>query len=478
MSGYLRRTKETYVKVYVKCVGGYINSGSTYTLSYELDDMESKVVGSVYTKTSNPFVLIEGLEDGEHELTVTCMENQYSYTSALPASDVTETHPVKFKWIVDTTTTAEIEFTSAPPDYTNHNTFSISAKGSLPASSYISSIAWTCSTRKSGRDPHYVSCGCGNSQSCTAQIDQAKEDDGEYSFHMKMVVTYFTSCTTSSVYCTDLAAKTVVKGTTWVRDTEDPELAVTSTPAAKSVFTSGKTAKFEFACKAGERTKCSYECMLDGMDSDDANDSGRARGPFSCTSPLRLKVANSTTHSFTARAVDQAGNTSPWSHLYMFYADGTPPVVHFTKMDSTTASDSQLLAASSTYYANNNDFDIATGARLFLATGSVAALDELNFNYADASYSTATDVLKVIEYTTSSGGTSSTGVAGSSAKSSYHTVLQFPYDPAKAVYELDGTYGAILAMKQVNSKFYYNVLDTTNADFGTLNFECSHPEMA
>jgi len=86
--------------------------------------------------------------------------------------------------------------------------------------------------------------------------------------------------------------------------------------------------------------------------------------------------------------------------------------------------------------------------------------------------------LKVIEYTTSSGGTSSTGVAGSSAKSSYHTVLQFPYDPAKAVYELDGTYGAILAMKQVNSKFYYNVLDTTNADFGTLNFECSHPEMA
>lgn len=60
--------------------------------------------------------------------------------------------------------------------------------------------------------------------------------------------------------------------------------------------------------------------------------------------------------------------------------------------------------------------------------------------------------LKVIEYTTSSGGTSSTGVAGSSAKSSYHTVLQFPYDPAKAVYELDGTYGAILAMKQVRSR--------------------------
>jgi hypothetical protein len=31
-------------------------------------------------------------------------------------------------------------------------------------------------------------------------------------------------------------------------------------------------------------------------------------------------------------------------------------------------------------------------------------------------------------------------------------VLQFPYDPTKGVYELDGTYGAILAMKKVSAR--------------------------
>jgi hypothetical protein len=29
----------------------------------------------------------------------------------------------------------------------------------------------------------------------------------------------------------------------------------------------------------------------------------------------------------------------------------------------------------------------------------------------------------------------------------------------------------------VNEKYYYNVLDTTNADFGTINYRCKHPEV-
>jgi hypothetical protein len=30
---------------------------------------------------------------------------------------------------------------------------------------------------------------------------------------------------------------------------------------------------------------------------------------------------------------------------------------------------------------------------------------------------------------------------------------------------------------QVNEKYYYNVLDTTNADFGTISYRCKHPEI-
>lgn len=58
-----------------------------------------------------------------------------------------------------------------------------------------------------------------------------------------------------------------------------------------------------------------------------------------------------------------------------------------------------------------------------------------------------------MQYTNSAGVTATTIALGSTtALSTYHTVLQFPYDPTKGVYELDGTYGAILAMKKVSTR--------------------------
>ena len=57
------------------------------------------------------------------------------------------------------------------------------------------------------------------------------------------------------------------------------------------------------------------------------------------------------------------------------------------------------------------------------------------------------------QYTTAAGAVETTITYGeTTALSTYHTVLQFPYDPTKGVYELDGTYGAILAMKKVRSR--------------------------
>lgn len=63
------------------------------------------------------------------------------------------------------------------------------------------------------------------------------------------------------------------------------------------------------------------------------------------------------------------------------------------------------------------------------------------------------DGVGACQYTTAAGADSSTIAYGeTTALSTYHTVLQFPYDPTKGVYELDGTYGAILAMKKVRSR--------------------------
>jgi hypothetical protein len=70
MAKYNRLTKETYVKLYVKCAG--LGSTDTYSLSYALDGSASATVGTGYGSTANPFIMVEGLDDGMHSLVATC----------------------------------------------------------------------------------------------------------------------------------------------------------------------------------------------------------------------------------------------------------------------------------------------------------------------------------------------------------------------------------------------------------------------
>lgn len=457
-----RITKETYVKTYVKCVSASVGD-STYTLSYALDGAPAKVVGSTYTATSNPFILIEGLADGTHTVTVTCQENALSNAAAtLPLTAIADSSPLVLTWMVDTATSIDVKFDSATPDvYTNAKSTVLTFSGDMVYNSNYHSLAWMCKKN----DNSYAACGSTNVVASTTTVAQCPtvngeedcDDDGKYSYKVKLVATFVTDCTASALYCTDLAQREGTKGTSWILDLTAPSLAITSTPATKSQYTDGKTAKFEFACKSGE-VSCSYYCSFDGYATDDASDTDKTKGFFKCHSPLMLSVMNSTTHSFKAYATDAAGNLSPESDLYMFYSDGTGPTVEFTHMDTTVTSTTQVLSAGTVYYALDNDAT-TTGVATTLASGA-ATVDGGTIPIADGTLPFA-------------GGLATT----SGVRSDYNTVLQFPYDPSKAVYELDGTYGAILAMKAVNGNFYFNVLDTTNADFGTLNFKCIHSEM-
>jgi len=456
-----RMTKETFVKYYVRCYDAS-QATSTYTLSYALDGAPAKVVGSAYTATSNPFILIEGLEVGEHTLTVTCQENKLSNTAkTLPTTDIADSNPLVLKWIVGSTASIDVKFDSATPDvYTNSASTALSFSADMTYNSLYHSIAWSCSVN--GAD--FASCGSVNTAATSTTVDQSTADDGKYSFKAKITVTYITDCTATPLTCTDLTPQSGEKGTSWILDRTKPEVVVTSFPAAKSQYTEGKKVKFEFACKSGE-VSCTYFCSFDGFNTADLDDDDKEKGYFKCSSPLKLAVKNTTTHSFRLYAVDAAGNPSYASipsdqPMYMFYADGTGPTVEYTRIDTTTAgSASQLLAAGSQYYALDNDVTI-TGSALQLATGASAA---------------AAIPGNGLPYTASDG----TSATGNTLRNDYHTVLQFDYNPSKAVYELeDGAYGAILAMKAVNGLYYYNVLDTTNADFGTLNFKCIHTEFA
>lgn len=462
---YKRMTKETYVKFYTKCVNAG-TTGSTYTISYALDGAPAKVVGSAYTASSNPFILIEGLDVGSHTLTVTCTENALSNAAkTAPTAAVADSNPLVLNWIVESTSSIGVKFDSATPDvYTNSATTALTFSADMTYNSlYHDSLAWSCSIN----DADFTPCGQLNTAATSYTVDQQTASDGKYSFKAKITATYITNCATSPNTCTDIdTSQTGHKGTTWILDRTKPEVAVTSFPATKSQYTEGKKVKFEFACKSGE-VSCSYYCSFDGYNSADYDDDDKEKGYFKCSSPLKLAVKNTTTHSFRVYAVDAAGNPSyasiPSDHaLYMFYADGTGPTVEFTHMDTQTVSAAVQLASGSQYYALDNDATI-TGTPLLLSSGAsadtiiTAADGSLPFTHANGVLDTGN------EY----------------REDGYNTVLQFPYNPSKAVYELeDGAYGAILAMKAVNGKYYYNVLDTTNADFGTLNFKCIHSEFA
>uniref|UniRef100_A0A7S0R0A6 Ig-like domain-containing protein n=1 Tax=Pyramimonas obovata TaxID=1411642 RepID=A0A7S0R0A6_9CHLO len=455
-----RMTKETYAKFYTKCVDAS-TSGSTYTLSYALDGAPAKVVGSAFTASSNPFILIEGLDVGAHSLVVTCTENAKSNAAkTAPLTDVADSSSLTLNWMVASTAAIDVKFDSATPDvYTNSPTTALSFSADMTYNALYHSIAWTCSVN----DADFTACGSINTAATSTTVDQSTADDGKYSFKAKITVTYITDCVATPNTCTDLTPQTGHKGTSWILDRTKPEVVVTSFPAAKSQYTEGKKVKFEFACKSGE-VSCSYFCSLDGMNSPDYNDDDKEKGYFACTSPLKLAVKNTTTHSFRVYAVDAAGNPSYASipsdlPMYKYYSDGTGPTVEFTRMDTTASSATQLLADGSLYYALDNDVTI-TGTTLTLATGVSAAT-----SIADGA----------LPYTDGNGATGS----ATTLRNDYHTVFQFDYNPTKAVYELeDGAYGAILSMKAVNGIYYYNVLDTTNADFGTLNFKCIHTEFA
>jgi len=453
---YVRKTDSTYVKFYVNCAG-LTSAAYTYTLSYSLDGDTTKVVGSSYTEaTSKPYIMIEDLDEGSHTLTVTCTQNALSGVAA-----VTETTPLVFNWIVDKDGAPDVSFKSTPDEYTNDNTVTFVAKSSRPNDNYGTlsweyyfSGTWTTSTANAGLQTATFSLPLNNMGTA----------DGTYEFKARVTLTDNTptSTVTNAYYYSDIGGTsgttTGTDSSSFTYDTTPPVIAVTSSPAKRSTYTDGMKAKFEFACKAGE-VSCSYKCSFDGMDSADYDDKDASKGYFDCTSPLKLTVKNTTTHSFRVFAKDAAGNDSPKSNVYMFFADGTGPTVSYTRVDTQSSYSSNQLAAGATYYAVDDTLT-TTGAVLYDAAGVATAA------------TTISDVM----FLSTTGTEVNTGTPMNS--SSYNTVLQFPYSPTTPAYQLSTTYGGILAMKSVNGKYYYNVLDSTNADFGRLNYMCTHSEMA
>ena len=436
LGNFMRTTKETYFKAYVKCAG-LSSSTSTYSLTYTLDGLASATVGTGYSSTSNPFVMVEGLDDGMHTLAVTCTVRRPARGStrkpkktsagagfaargargrertaglvharrwgtshrlfgaliinparvvAQDSSGVDESYPLTFNWKVDTTTSSEVVFDNKPDYYHNSLSPSFEFHSTIPSSAAVSGMVWTCNFQKDGTDEDEAFAACDGGNGVSSSDTPTATEEATWEFVAKLTITYDTTCSLTDYYCTDLDNKVDRNSYTFRIDTTAPEVDVTSSPSAKSQYTAGKTATFEFECPSSE-ISCSFACLVDGYDSADATSSSRSKGSFACTSPVVITVANTTTHSFAVQATDAASNTGSWTSLYMFYADGTPPTIEFTKMDDSESYTAQQLASGATYYASSNDYNIATGGRLYKADGTTfAALDETNLNAADESW--------------------------------------------------------------------------------------------
>lgn len=449
-SSLVMKTKSDSAKFYVRCrdnpAGGHIDQGATYSLYYTLDNAASKLLDNDFVLASNPFILIEELDDGAHKLTVSCVVNGLSYMgNTLPTTSLIETDPLVFNWIVDTDTTPDLDKVTEPAEYTSLTSLTFSVKTDRADDVYNNNV-WECSVDSGA----FAVCGGTfsgtDSDTITIPYDSTALADGSHTYEVRQTATAQTAAQARS----DLATATVSKKFTWHKDTAPPTLVITSSPANKAKYYEGKTVKFEFACGAGEHS-CTYMCSVDGKNSVDPTSSSSSSGYFSCTSPLTIEVTNSTTHGFKAYAVDAASNESPRSPIYTFYADGTSPKVYFSGMDPDTMSATAQLSTG--LYYSNDMTTTTTGGAITFSAGSDPLVN--------------------------GGGDTDHFPAASVTDTTWATVFQFKYAPSTAVYELaDGYYGAILGSKKVNDKWYLNVVDTTNADNGRLNYYCSHPEFA
>jgi PKD repeat protein len=106
---------------------------------------------------------------------------------------------------------------------------------------------------------------------------------------------------------------------TWTVDTTPPDTSVTSNPPARTKATS---ANFSIA---STETGSTYECKLDA-------------GNFAaCTSAPQYSSLSEGTHTFTARATDQAKNVDPTPVAYTWTVDLTPPDTAFSAKPAALA---------------------------------------------------------------------------------------------------------------------------------------------
>ncbi len=160
---------------------------------------------------------------------------------------------------------------------------------------------------------------------------------------------------TFEVRATDAAGNTETQAisASFDVDTIPPDTSFTSTPAAT---TSQTTASFSLACS---EASCSFRCSLDGAT------------PTACTSPATFSGLTAGSHTFSAEAIDAAGNADLTPATFSWTID-TSAVD--TLIDTNPPAATQSKSASFTFHCNKASctFECALDGAAFAACTSPA----------------------------------------------------------------------------------------------------------
>ena len=438
-------TNSQTAKIYVRGTG--TTGSNKYDITYKLNSGGEVTLGTGYSSTDAPFILLSDLAEGTYTLEV------YAKDVDSGAKDST---PLTIKWRVVLPTGAKdtVSITSTDLTYSKTDSRTFNYKSSYMttqdanANTLFTVQLWT---KLDGLDTCFTSANvAANSQSASITKNLAGKADGTYKFQ---VYSKIVGDTSRSVIGTSSASATVEDS--FVRDTTAPTITFAKAPSG------GQGAKssvvFEWTCNE-VNPDCKVWCQVDGEKKSDATKSA-SRGYMECTSPFTITTKTTGTSSFNLYPVDKAGNTGSTSSVYSFFVDNSSPAAWFDNVD-----DSHNLATTQTVVnADQGYFPTAVGATTkYLTDGTTQIYEGTTTTY-------------------NPGGLTSDGAADitkDATNSEYKTVVQIKMDIERKNYNTAANeYGAILALRTINGKQYYNVMKATNSPDARLTWGCSHQEM-
>jgi hypothetical protein len=278
---------------------GFSFTGSDNVTASSALTFQCQIDGAGYTACTSPRTYT-GLADGSHTFQV----------RAVDGTGNTDPTPASYTWTIDTTA-PDTTITANPNNPSTSTSASFSFSGNDGSGTGVASLQCKLDT--------------GNYATCATPVSYTGLSEGSHTFSVRAIDAAGNVDPTPASY-------------TWVIDITAPDTTITANPAS---LTTSTNASFTFSGSDGNGTGvASFECQLDGA------------GYAACTTPQTLTSLSEGSHTFSVRAIDEAGNVDPTPASYTWVIDTTAPD---TTIDSNPTNPSASTNASFSFSGSDGN---------------------------------------------------------------------------------------------------------------------------